>query len=468
MNIYDRRARKELDLLVEEYLTTSTINRRQFLQRATTAGLSLSAATALLAACGGTNTGTLNTSSGSVPKVSSIDVLTQLSGAELAAFNAINTAFTQKTGIKVNVEPTSDLRAVLSTRVRGNNPPDVAGMSSVPEFQQYAAQGKLLQLDRFFTMSQIEQQYARIWLDVSSYNGHLYAVIPRVNTKSTVWYSPKQFKANGYTPSQTWDEMIALSNKIASSGKYPWSLGVEGGSSTGWPAADWVDQIYLSLNGPELSQQWVEHKIPWTHPSVKQAFQLFGEIVNGRHYISGAPQSILATNFQDAAYLPFENPPKAYMYFLGDFTASFLKTQFPGIQPGVDFDFFPFPTITPQYANSVTGIVNILSAFRDNDGTRQYMEFLASPEGQSIWPKQGGAVSVNKQVPLSVYPDPVSRRTAELLLNAKYFSVGQDDLLPSSMEQEYWKGLLAYIQNPSQLDSILRSLEDAATRLYSS
>jgi alpha-glucoside transport system substrate-binding protein len=466
MNIFDAQARKELDQLVEEYLTTSNINRRQFLQRATALGLSMGAASALLAACGG-GTSTLNTSSGNVPKVNSVDVLTQLSGAELAAFNAINTAFTRKTGIKVNVEPTNDLRAVLTTRVQGNNPPDVAGMSSVPEFQQLAAQGKLLQLDRFFNMSQMREQYASIWLDVSSYNGHLYAVIPRVNTKSTVWYSPKQFQANGYTIPQTWDEMIALSNKIASSGRYPWALGVEGGSSTGWPAADWVDQIYLSLNGPELSQQWVAHKIPWTHPSVKQAFQLFGEIVNGKHYISGAPQSILATNFQDAAYLPFENPPKAYMYFLGDFTASFLTTQFPGIKPGVDFNFFPFPTINPQYQRAVTGIVNIMAAFRDNDGTRQYMQFLASPEGQSIWPKQGGAVSVNKAVPLSIYPDVVSRGAAELLVNASFFSVGQDDLMPSPMEQAYWKGLLAYIQNPSQLDSILSSLEDSASRLYS-
>src|ERR1700694_4421190 len=104
MPIYDRHDRKELDQLVEEYTTTSNINRRQFLQRAMAAGLSISAASALLAACGGrpSTTGTPTTAS-------SVDVLNVWSGVELTNFQLINTAFKQKTGIQVNVESTRDL-----------------------------------------------------------------------------------------------------------------------------------------------------------------------------------------------------------------------------------------------------------------------------------------------------------------------------------------------------------------------
>ena len=39
MPVYDRRNRRDLDQLVEEYITTNKINRRQFMQRATAAGL---------------------------------------------------------------------------------------------------------------------------------------------------------------------------------------------------------------------------------------------------------------------------------------------------------------------------------------------------------------------------------------------------------------------------------------------
>jgi alpha-glucoside transport system substrate-binding protein len=413
--------------------------------------------------------GSTGVNSGGTPaKVTSLDVLTVWSGEDLASFNAINAAFTQKTGIKVNVESTRDLPTVLNTRVRGNNPPDITGSPDLTTFRTLATQGKLLQLDKFFNMSQIQQNYAQAWINLASVNGHLYAVLPKANTKGTIWYSPKQFQANGYTIPATWNDLIALSDKIASSGKYPWSMGVASGAASGWAAADWVDQIYLSLNGPDMSDKWVAHKIPWTHPSVKNAFQMFGQIVTGRHYINGAPQSILATNFQPASFLPFDNPPKAYMYYLGDFTAGFITAQFPSIAAGTDFNFFPFPTINSQFAGAITGGADMMIAMKDNDGTRQFMQFMASVEAQEIWVKRGGATSVNKAVPLSAYPNDVARNSAMQLTQATSFRSSQDDSMPAAMESAYWKATLDFIGDPTKLDSILSRLESTATQVYTS
>lgn len=463
MPIYDRQQKKALDQIVEDFSVHHILSRREFMQRATAVGLSVSAAGALLAACGGSSGPTQSNA-----KVSSIDVLTEYVEKELESFGAINDAFTAKTGIKVNVESTRDLLAVLNTRVRGNNPPDIAGMPSYTEFQTLAQQGKLVQLDSFFNMSQIQQQYSQGWIQFGSVNGHLYAVFPKANTKGIIWYSPKQFQALNLTIPKTWDELIALSNQLASSGKYPWAMGVESSASSGWPAADWVDQIYLNLNGPDMYDKWVAHKIPWTDPSIKNAFQMFGQIAHGNHYINGAPQSVLATNFQDASYLPFDNPPKAYMYYLGDFTESFITKQFPNLQPGTDFNVFPFPTINQQFAGGITGGADIMAALKDNDGTRQYMQFIASAEAQAIWPKRGGATSVNKLVSLDVYSDAVSKAAAQQLTTATTFRVGADDLMPTQMENAYWAGMLTYIGNASKLDSVLSSLENTANQAYSS
>lgn len=463
MPTFDRRNRQDLDQLVEQYTTTSRINRRQFLQRAMAAGLSVSAAGALLDACGGSSSG----NNGST-KVSSIDALTVWSGTELATYQSVNQGFKKKTGITVNVESTRDLSTVLTTRVRGNNAPDITGSPSLNQFQLLASQGKVLRLDKFFDMATFRQNYSQGWIDLATVNGGLYAVTPTGNSKGTIWYNPKQFQANSYTVPTTFDDMVTLSNKIASGGKYPWSMGVESGAASGWPAADWVDQIYISLNGPDMSDKWVAHKIPWTDPSVKKSFQMFGEIANGNHFINGGSQAILATAFQDACYLPYDTPPKAYMFYLGDFAAGFITAQFPSIKPGTDFNFFPFPTINPQYAGAVTGGTNMLFAMQDNDGTRQYMEYLASAEAQEIWVKGGGVTAMNKSVPLSAYNDDVARATAKQLTQATSFRTSQDDAMPTAMENAYWKGMLSYIQNPSQLDSILSSLESTAMQAYSS
>jgi len=460
MPIFDRGNRQDLDQLVEEYVTTTNINRRQFLQRATAAGLSISAASALLAACGG---GT------STPaKVTSIDVLTVWSTNELANFQLQNTAFKQKTGITINVESTRDLPTVLNTRVRANNPPDVTGAPGTSQYQTLASQGKIVALDKFLDMNQFRQNYAQTWIDYASFNGHLYCVLPKANSKGTIWYNPKQAQAVGATIPQTWNDLIALSDKIASAGKYPWSMGVASGAASGWPACDWIDQIYLSLNGPDMVDMWVNHKIPWTHPTIKQAFQYFGQIVQGKHYINGAPTSILATGFQDASYLPYDSPPKAYLYYLGDFAAGFISAQFPSLQAGTDYNFFPFPTINPTYAGAVTGGADRIFAMKDNDAIRAYMQFLSTAEAQSIWVKQGGASSVNKAIDPSIYPNDVQRNAAKQLSTATYFRASPDDQMPTAMETAFWQGSVAYIQNPGQLDSILSSLESTASSTYTS
>jgi alpha-glucoside transport system substrate-binding protein len=463
MPIHDRQQKKALDQIVEDFTVHHILSRREFMHKAGAAGLSIGAAGALLAACGGTaGPAASNT------KVSSIDVLTEYVSKELDSFGAINAAFTAKTKIKVNVESTRDLLAVLNTRVRGNNPPDIAGMPSITEFQMLAQQGKLVQLDSFLNMSQIQQEYSQAWIQFGSVNNHLYAVFPKANTKGTIWYNPGQFQTLGLSIPKTWTDLITLSNTIAGSGKFPWAMGVESSASSGWPAADWVDQIYLNLNGADMYDKWVAHKIPWTDPSIKNAIEMFGQIVHGNHYINGAAQAVLATNFQDAAFLPFGTPPKAYMYYLGDFTESFITQQFPKLKAGSDFGFFPFPTINQQFAGAVTGGADIMAALKDNDGTRQYMQFIASAEAQAIWPKRGGATSVNKAVPLSSYSDPVSQAAAQQLTSATTFRVGADDLMPTQMENAYWSGMLSYIGNASHLDSVLSSLESTANQAYSS
>jgi alpha-glucoside transport system substrate-binding protein len=469
MSIFNRHQRQDLDHLVEEHTTRQALPRREFLRRATAAGLSLSAASALLVACGGglTDSGGPNTN-GTPAKVSTINALTEWGGSELESFQAINTAFKAKTKIEVKVESTRDLLAVLETRVRGNNAPDICGMPSLSKFRSLVEQGKIVALDDIIDMTQYKKDYSQAWIDLASWKGKIYAVLPKANSKATVWYNPKAFEAAGVTAPKTWDEMITLSDKLANAGKYPWTLGVESAASSGWPASDWVSAIYINKYGDAMYQKWVKHEIPWTDPSIKDSIEMFGKIVQGKHYINGAPQAILVTNYQSATYAPYTSPPQAYMCYLGDFAAGFITDQFKSAKAGTDFNFFPFPTINEQYKNSITGGADIMVAMKDNDGTRQYMKYMATAEAQAIWVKRGGSTSVNKSVNLNDYPDPVSRQSAEVLTSATAVELSVGDQIPSALQSAYWKGLLQYIQNPGQLDSILSTLESTAQSAYQS
>ena len=122
MPIYDRHQRNSLDQLVEDFTQHHTLNRREFLQRAMAVGLSASAAASLLAACGGSST----TSSTTPVTTNTVDVLNVWTGEEQASFQAVVAPFESSTGITVKIEATRDLNAVLTSRIQGNNPPDIA------------------------------------------------------------------------------------------------------------------------------------------------------------------------------------------------------------------------------------------------------------------------------------------------------------------------------------------------------
>lgn len=461
MNISDREQRRQLDILTEEY-ACQKVGRRMFIQRAVAVGLSVSAATSLLAACG--NSAPASTGTNPTP-ATSVDLLNVWGGEEQASFQAVVAPFEHQTGIKINIEATRDLSATLTTRIRGNNAPDMAILPNPGFMQELAGQGHLVPLENYLDMTQFRKDYAQSWIDLGSYNNKVYALFYKAANKGTIWYNPKQFAAQGYSTPKTWSELITLSNKIAQNGQFPWSMGVfSSGGSSGWPAADWLAQIYLNQSGPEMYDKWWKHQIPWTDPSIKQAFQTFGAIVNGSHYINGAPQSVLATDFQSASYLPFQSPPSAYMYYLGDFTEGFITSQFKNTQPGTDFNFFPFPTINTQFANAVTGGADVVVALKNTTAVQKLVQYMQTAAAQEIWVKRGGFTSPNKSVDLNAYPDAVAKASAQMLTQASSFRFGADDLMPSAVENAFWQAMLTYIQTPDQLDSILSNMESTAAQ----
>jgi alpha-glucoside transport system substrate-binding protein len=399
--------------------------------------------------------------------VGTVNVLGVWGGDELASFQAMVEPWEQQTGGAMGFSGTRDLIAILTTRIQGGNPPDVAILPNPGQMVELANDGELVALDSFLDMDVIDAQYAQGWLDLGTVNGKLYGIFMKADSKSTVWYDPKVFQANGWTVPGTWDDMIALSDKILAGGKMaPWSVAVESGEASGWPATDWIEQILLHESGGEVFDQWVSHDIPWTDDHIKSAWEKFGEIALTQGYVPGGATAVLATNFVDGSYLPYEDPPKAAMYYLGAFTQGFIADQFPDLMVGEDYSFFPFPTIDPDYAGAVTGGANVVVVFKDNVSTRSFVEYLASPEAQQIWVNRGGFTAVNKNVSLDAYPNPLARKAAEQLTGATIFRFDADDNMPSAVQKAFWEGTLAYLQNPGQLDSILTNIEATAADAY--
>jgi alpha-glucoside transport system substrate-binding protein len=362
--------------------------------------------------------------------------------------------------------------------------------------RQFVANDNLQPLNDLVNMNTVNQQYSEDWISLGSVDNNLYAIFMKATNKSTIWYNPKTFTTNNWSIPSTWDELIALSDQIVSEGKTPanpWSVGVEATQASGFPATDWIAQIFLTKYGGEAYDQWINHEIPWTDPRIRDAWEMFGTIVNTPDYIAGGTTAVLATNFQDASYLPFQDPPRAAMYYEGDFVQGFISSQFPDLVAGEDYSFFPFPAISEGAAGSptasptgaasptvtgspaaspeavpvaVTAGADLVVAFKDTPAIRSFISYLASPEAQTIWVERGGFISLNTGVSLDAYPNELVRMSAQGLVSAPLSRFGAGDMMPGAMQTAWWAATLQYLQNPGQLDSILTNLENTAQIAY--
>jgi alpha-glucoside transport system substrate-binding protein len=180
----------------------------------------------------------------------------------------------------------------------------------------------------------------------------------------------------------------------------------------------------------------------------------------------GGKAAVLSTNFGDAGNPLFTTPPGCYMHHQASFITDFFVKAKPDLKPVTDFTFFPFPDINTSYSGAVEAGGDLFGMFKDTTNARELMKYLTTAEAQQIWVSRGGALSPNKKVALSAYPDDLSRQSAQMLLNAKITRFDASDLMPEAMNNAFWKGILDYVSDPTKLDGILTNLDKVQAEAY--
>jgi alpha-glucoside transport system substrate-binding protein len=407
----------------------------------------------------------------STTNAGSVSVMATWTGTEQASFMAVMAPFTQQTGITIKYEAAKDQDALLTTRVSSGNPPDLAAAPSPALLTNFAKAGKVISLNNIVDMTALQAQNSQSWITLGEplNDGKLYQVYSWVSLKGLIWYDPKNFQAKSYNVPNSWDSLLSLQDTIKSGGTTPWCVGLEAGAASGWPGSDWVKENVLSQSGPTVYDNWWQGKQKWTSPEIKLAWQTWGQILGPNDSnVYGGAKNMAATNYADGGTPLFQNPPKCYMHNQASFITSFFQSANPSVVAGTDYNFFPLPDITAQYAGAHVVSGDAWSVFHDTPQARAAIKYLTTPAAQAIWVKRGGKISPNSQVSLDNYPDPLSKSTAQILVATKIGKYDAGDLMPAAMKNAYWAGVLAFAADQSKLNSILANLDSVQATAYTS
>jgi ABC-type glycerol-3-phosphate transport system substrate-binding protein len=404
------------------------------------------------------------------PEVEPITVMANWGGDEEAGFREVLDAFTAKTGIPYVFEGTRNLGVVLRSRIAGGSPPDVAMVPRPGEVAEYARSGAILPLDgvrgdEILPPDILTENYSQAWIDLGTIDGLFYGLTVKANSKSTFWYKPASFEALGVEPPETWDELMAIADAYLAAGQTPYSLG----ALDGWTLTDWFENIYSRVAGTDMYLKlFVTHEVEWTDPTVVEAMQHFAQIVDPPTKMAGGVEGTLSTGFIDAFNVVLRPDPGAEMYYEGGFMSSFGGQNFPNLVCGNDYAFFPFPQINEQWGKPVVGGGDLAVVFRDRPEVREFIRFLASEEANTIWAsaEKGAVVSPNKNVSLDVYPACTGLEAAQLTQAASFVFDGSD-LAPAAVGGDaMFTALQDFVENPTEIDRILKFLEEVADRSY--
>jgi alpha-glucoside transport system substrate-binding protein len=402
-----------------------------------------------------------------------VNIQTQWIGGEGTNFAAAIKDFAAATGITIQVDSIgSSHETVLKTRIDGGKPPDIAQLAQPTPILAYAAQGKVIDVATFMDAKKLSDEHPAT-IGLVTQDGKIWGVPYKADVKSTIWYPIKAFEAKGYAVPTTWDELIALSDKIVADGTNPWCVSAGGpGTATGWQLTDWVEEVVLKTKGLQYYNDWISHKVTFEDQGIKDAFAQVGKILFTPNYVFGGNTAIVATDQKtpmDPMFTDDLANPKCWMQKIPTwYGPDFFPDQRATGQPskyiiGTDVGIFPFPTIDPNQKNA-EGSADTMMMLVDRPEVRAVMEFFATPEGIQNWIRAGSAISTNTTTPAEWYEGAYKLKVAaEIANNASGIGFDASDLMPAAVGGgTFWTQTVQWANaNGSNTDAVLKAIDDS-------
>ena len=361
-----------------------------------------------------------------------INVLSLWGGSEEEAFKKVLEDFTAKTGWGVNYEADRQTYSTtLQSRITGGNPPDIAIIPGIGFLRRFAKDGSLKKIgDLGVDTAGLTANYPEGFLAAGTVDGELYALPAKYNNKGTMWFRPDVYSDASVTAPKTWDEFKAALDKTKDK---PGAMSL--GAKDDWNLTDWFESIYIRQAGVDAYDKLFSADGDWTDPSVQKTVDTMLEVINDE-YVVGGVQAAVGRAWTDAIAQVFKPQPDAGTFYEGGFVGGIAMGQTnKDLKIGETIDWYPFPSIDNTEDVTTFG-GDVVGALTDSEGAKAFMQYVITPEANTVWASTGAIVSPNKGVGTDSYPNELVVREADSLKNAAQIRYDGSDLLPAGIQGE--------------------------------
>ena len=377
-----------------------------------------------------------------------------------AGLEEIFAAFKAESGITVTDSPIGheDFKDGILVRAAGGNLPDVFSYWAGARTQFVADAGHLEPIADLWAGAGLDDVVdATVASGATLYNGERY-LVPFGYHYAGMFYNPRVMADAGIDTMPTdWQGFLDLCAALAEKGVTPIALG----SKNRWPAQFWFDYLLLRTAGPEYRADLMAGKASYTDPQVMDAMAKWKELVDAGYFAPNAN----ADDWTDASDKVARGD--AAMTLMGTWITGYWNGN--ELEPGTDYDFFAFPSITEGVADAVVGPVDgllIAKGAANADNAKKLLAYLiTNQDAQGKWAQVQGALSPNVGVDASIYTA-VMQRALDTVAAADTFAFNYDLATTPPMAEAGLDMFARFMDDPSAYQAHLEMTEQAAKDVF--
>ncbi|MER3458024.1 MAG: ABC transporter substrate-binding protein [Chloroflexota bacterium] len=264
-------------------------------------------------------------------------------------------------------------KAVLKTRMLGNDPPDSFQVHMGHELiDTWVTTGYMEPLDDLYKSEGWDKVFPQGVLDIVSYDGHYWSVPVNIHRANVLWYNKKVFEANNLQPPTTFDEFFQVAEALKAKGITPLALGDVGI----WASTHLFETVLIGTMGAEKYKGLWTGQTDWNGPEVKQALETMKRMLT---YVNADHSSL---SWDQANQLVIDG--KAGMTIMGDWVdADNLAKGFK------DSGWAPAPGNKGIY-DALSDTFGLPKGAKHREQALAWLKLVGSKEGQEAFnPKKG-------------------------------------------------------------------------------
>lgn len=330
--------------------------------------------------------------------------------------------------------------------------PDVMYWYGGERLKQFARQGKLLDLTKFWHENDFDNEFPASILPVISVNKMVYAM-PISIFSWGIYYNKDVFEANQISIPTNWNEFLKACDKLASNNIIPIAMG----SYEKWTLAAWFDYLDIRLNGVDFHLELIQGFRSFDDDRVREVFSLWATLFEKRYILRGHEK------LKWLEVMPFVFRGNAAMTLMG----SFLNSRIPlVVTPKIGY--FSFPQIMPQYAShqlAPTDVYMVSAKTKQAKEAKKFLKYISQPIVQQAVNAIVSGLPLHKKAHLS--DSILSKQAYKLVTSASGIAQFFDRDSAESFSQEAME-YFAVFSKDRNIDAVIEKLEKLRLKLNKS